>query len=477
MRRSVSLIPYLLLIAVACTAIAAEPNQDALPANLGTRKTGVDWPTFLGPTGDGKSPEKGILTKWRAGSAQQPGLKLVWSKPLGIGYDPPTISRGRLFQFDRFGDKARLYALNAETGAPLWKYEYATDYEDLYGYNNGPRCSPITDGSRVYAYGVEGMLVCVSADSSKEIWKVNTFKDFGVVQNFFGVGSAPMLEGDLLLVMVGGSPPASQRVPPGQLDRVEGNGSGIVAFDKHTGKVRYKITDELASYSSLKTATIAGRRWGFAFCRGGLVGFEPATGKVDFHYPWRDESLESVNASVPVVHDNQVFISETYGIGSSLLEVAPGTHKLLWKDDENKRAKAMQAHWNTPIYHDGYLYGCSGRHLSNADLRCIDWKTGKVQWKVPDLTRTSLTYIDGHFLCLAEDGTLRLFKADSEAYIEVASLPLVPKPAGPRSVGEGSTAAEVDRDPFWAAPVVSHGLMYVRGGGKLYCYELIPEKK
>ena len=45
-----------------------------------------------------------------------------------------------------------------------------------------------------------------------------------------------------------------------------------------TGKIRYKITDELASYSSMKTATIGKRRWGFAFCRGGLVGFEPATG-------------------------------------------------------------------------------------------------------------------------------------------------------------------------------------------------------
>lgn len=477
MRRSLAFLVLLTLSLPSLLSSAAEPKQESLPADLGTRKAGVDWPSFLGPNGDGTSPEKGIRTKWRAASPEDSGLKLVWSKPLGIGYDPPTISRGRLFQFDRFGGKARLYALNAETGAPLWKYEYATDYEDLYGYNNGPRCSPIVDGNRVYAYGVEGMLFCVSANEGKEIWKVDTFKDFGVVQNFFGVGSTPVIEGDLLVVMVGGSPPESQRVAPGQLDRVVGNGSGIVAFDKLTGKVRYKITDELASYSSMKTATIGKRRWGFAFCRGGLVGFEPATGKVDFHYPWRAENIESVNASVPVVHDNQVFISETYGPGSSLLEVAPGTHKVLWKDDENKRAKAMQAHWNTPVYHDGYLYGCSGRHLSNAELRCIDWKTGKVQWKIPDLTRTSLTYVDGHFLCLAEDGILRLFKADPSAYVEVASLSLIPKPAGPRIGGDGSTAAEVDRDPFWAAPVVSHGLMYVRGGGKLFCYELITEKK
>jgi len=42
-----------------------------------------------------------------------------------------------------------------------------------------------------------------------------------------------------------------------------------------------------------------------------LIGFEPSTGKVDFHYPWRAKKLESVNASVPVVVGDEVFISET----------------------------------------------------------------------------------------------------------------------------------------------------------------------
>ncbi len=35
--------------------------------NLWTRTKGVDWPTFLGPTGDGKSSETGILTDWSGG--------------------------------------------------------------------------------------------------------------------------------------------------------------------------------------------------------------------------------------------------------------------------------------------------------------------------------------------------------------------------------------------------------------------------
>jgi len=466
------------------TAVAADPPQvlpetpnaqlsstaaDAADVpSLWTRKDGVDWPVFLGPSGNSKSPETGILKEWPAD-----GPRLIWHKRLGTSYGAPTLSRGRLFQFDRFGDKARLYCLAAETGAPLWQYEYDTEYEDMYGYNNGPRCSPVIDGDRVYAYGVDGVLLCCRVTNGELLWRVDTAKEFGVVQNFFGVGSTPVVEGDLLIAMVGGSPPESQSVGRGALDRVVPNGSGIVAFDKLTGKVKYKVADELASYASLKLATIDGRRWCFAFARGGLVGFEPASGKLDFHYPWRDKGLESVNASMPVVAGNQVFISETYGPGSSLLSVAPGKGEVVWRDDERKRDRAMQTHWNTPIYLDGYLYGSSGRHEYNAELRCIDWATGKVQWSQPGMARTSLFWIDGHFLCLGEMGQLWLLKANPRKYEEVAMIDYSDAERGRRLIGE---ERPILIPPCWAAPVVSHGLVYLRGNNRLICLDLIPEK-
>ena len=96
---------------------SAEPaSGDAQPANLWSRTTGSDWEHFLGPTRDNKSAEKGLLTNW-----PKAGPRIVWKKPLGEGYGGPTISRGRLFQFDRFGDQARIYALHAESGKELCK--------------------------------------------------------------------------------------------------------------------------------------------------------------------------------------------------------------------------------------------------------------------------------------------------------------------------------------------------------------------
>ena len=134
--------------------------------------------------------------------------------------------RGRFFQFDRDGDQARLTCLDARTGKLLWKFEYPTDYEDRVGYNNGPRSSPVIDDDRVYLFGAEGMLHCVRADDGKLLWKVDTAKQFGVVQNFFGVGSTPVVYGDLLLVMVGGSPAESQDAGRFDMDRVQGQRHG-----------------------------------------------------------------------------------------------------------------------------------------------------------------------------------------------------------------------------------------------------------
>ena len=52
-----------------------------------------------------------------------------------------------------------------------------------------------------------------------------------------------------------------------------------------------------------------------------LGACDPATGEVDFQFPWRATKLESVNASSPVVVGDEVFVSEAYGPGSALLKL------------------------------------------------------------------------------------------------------------------------------------------------------------
>jgi outer membrane protein assembly factor BamB len=431
----------------------------AFVAVAAARLRGADWPCFLGPGGDGASSETRILKAWG-----HDGPAVVWHCKLGTSYGIGTVAQGRFFQFDRYADQARLTCLDARTGEFRWKFEYPTDYEDRVGYNNGPRSSPVVDDGRVYLYGAEGMLHCVRADDGRLLWKVDTVRKFGVVQNFFGVGSTPVVYGDLLLVMVGGSPAESQDAGRFEMNRVKSNGTALVAFDKRTGAVKYAAGNELASYATPRLARIGGRDWCFLFARGGLVALDPGTGRVAFHYPWRARLHDSVNASTPVVLGDEVFISEAYGPGSSLLRVEAGGFRVVWHDPDS-RDKAMQCHWNTPICREGFLYGCSGRHSGSAELRAIEWQTGRVAWRQPGLGLVSLLYVDGHFICLAEDGTLRLIKATPERYLEVAKAVVRAKPDGPALI----------KPPAWAAPILAHGLLYVRGDDRLVCLRLIAD--
>jgi outer membrane protein assembly factor BamB len=426
---------FFALLLVGCQkppAVEETPKPDAAK-RVNASRPGSDWPRLLGPNGDGSSPEKGILTAW-----PKEGLKKLWDCKLGLGYAPPVVAAGKLYHFDRFGDNCRLTCRNAENGELIWKYESATEYEDMYGYEPGPRAGAIVDGETVYAIGPDGMLVAVN-NEGKELWKVDTRKTYRFHQNFFGVGSVPLVVGDLLIVAVGGSPKGPR---PFDLRDAKGDGSAIVAFDKKTGVEKYKLSDELASYSS--------------------PVLTESTGKQRFYQPWRAKVLESVNAANPVISGNTILVTECYGAGAIALEVNEDfTLKVLWSDKEADRGdQALMSHWSTPVLQGKYVYGCSGRHTPEGDIRCVELATGKVMWKESMKSRITFTKIDGHILAYTEEGSLLLFKPNPEKFEKVA---------------EWKQIADMEY-PSWAPPVVSRGLLYLRGKDKLACYELIPGK-
>ena len=88
--------------------------------------------------------------------------------------------------------------------------------------------------------------------------------------------------------------------------------------------------------------------------------------------------------------------------------------------------------------YDGYLYGSSGYHTPEADLRCVEWKTGKVMWSEPNMGRSSLLLVDGTLICLSEDGTLRILRPNPQKYEELAKWEY--------GVGEGEDPAITRHD-------------------------------
>lgn len=432
------------------------------PASLVPDAMSHDWESFLGPTHNAISSETKLVKSWPT-----TGPPLIWEMNSGSGYSSPAISKGYLVYFHRLGNREVVECLEAETGRRFWQFSYHTDYEDRYGYNNGPRATPVIADGRVYTYGASGQLHCLKLDTGQLYWKRDLLREFGVPQDFFGATATPLIEGSYLIITLG-----------------KPDGPTVIALEKNTGKLAWGAGTQWGpSYASPVSATIHGKRRVFIFAggesrppTGGLIVLDPEDGSVDFTFPWRSRSYESVNASSPVVIGDNVFLSASYRTGSILLRISPDfTPSVVWK------TKEVGLHWNTAVHKDGYLYAYDGRNESDASIVCLDLKTGKVAWrKTPewneivtyhDAQRTfnvgtlrgSLLWADGFFVALGELGHLLSLELTPMGYKEIARSWLF-------------SARQT-----WNLPVLSHGLLYVtqnkhsifdRTPPRLLCYDL-----
>ncbi len=447
-------------------------------------RPGEDWPCFLGPRHTGISGETGLLAKW-----PKDGPPKLWDREVGTGYSAPSVMGNRLVIHHRLKDEEIVECLRADTGESLWTHSEPSQFQDPYGYNNGPRCSPVLTADRCYTLGAEGMLLCVSLVDGTPIWKRELRKEYKIPDGFFGVGSSPLLEGDKLLVMVGGQPDSGVVAFDAATGKPLWNNVGKSTWDKSqtgwAGEPEYEWTgDEMVvSYSSPICESIHGQRHLLCLMRQGLVSLDPATGQERFHYWFRPRVHESVNAAQPVVIDNKVMVTAAYRLGAAMLDVKPDgkTFDVAWKSPIN-----MLAHWSTPIAHDGVIYGFSGRHENEGAFRCLQAETGKVLWETPGTSEEGLKALkqradgrainaetnevvpwplygraakimaDGKFIVLAErGGMLSLVNVDKTKYEEVSrcEIPLM-------------------HYPSWTAPVLSRGRLYLRCEDRLLCLDI-----
>jgi outer membrane protein assembly factor BamB len=240
------------------------------------------------------------------------------------------------------------------------------------------------------------------------------------------------------------------------------------AFDSATGKVLWQAKHEWgASYASAIPATLHGKECVLIFAggesrppTGGLLCLDAATGAVLNATPHRASIAESVNASSPVVVGNRIFVTESYGSGGTMVEIAPDfSAKTAW------HAAKFGAWFMTPIVKDGCLVGCDGQSARLAELVAYDVATGKEQWR-DDLGgkfgKMSVLAADGAVLVLGEFGDL--------AWVEVS-----------RAGVKVQQRAKLFHAPeTWALPPLSKGLLYVCQNEKsqdgkparVICYDL-----
>lgn len=342
----------------------------------------------------------------------------------------------------------------------LLKVDYPVKVGQSYGTTDAPRSSPVIDppSGLVFTLGINSRLQAIDLKIGNIIWQKNLTESLGEAPFFFGRGSGPFVHGDHLIVNAGAP------------------GACVVAFDKQTGEVAWKTPhDWTASYASPIVAKIHGKERILVFAggmgdppQGGLLCIDPKNGKLDDAFPWRSTMFASVNAASPLLAGpNRVFLTEGYERGGVMVGIDSKLRlSALWE------APGFASQFQTPIYHEGFLYGFSGSSTAGAELVCYDATDGKQQWRegfdglsIPfqnrdlkvQLGRASLLQVDGKFLCLGAQGTLLWLDLSPESAKIISKCQLFHSPE------------------TWAPPALSRGLLYVSQNGpqaKLICYDL-----
>jgi outer membrane protein assembly factor BamB len=396
-----------------------------LALGAGAALSAQDWPQILGPGRNGIYTGPPILSSFPRG-----GPPALWTRDVGAGFAGPAVAGGRLVLFHRVNNRETVEAMDAVTGKTVWSFDYPTAYRDDFGFDEGPRAVPVIAGGRVFTHGADGMLHGLDMTNGRKLWGIDTRRAFQAPKGYFGVASAPVVDRDRVLVNVGGK------------------AGGIVAFDAGTGKTLWTATADEASYSAPVVAEIAGQHTAVFFTRTGLVALDPENGAVRYQYRWRARMAASVNAALPIVVKDQIFLSSSYGTGAVLLQVAGNAVTPVWSGDES-----MSNHYATSVYRDGYLYGFEGRQEFGQSLRCVELATGKVMWNVDGFGAGTLMIAGDTLVITRESGELALAPVSPKAFEPAARAPVI---------------AGVVR----AYPALADGRYYVRNDRQLKAFDL-----
>ena len=412
-----------------------------------------DWPQWRGVDRDGNWTDTGIVEQF-----PDTGLKVIWRVSTGGGFAGPAVASGRVFVLDyeetpgsrTMDGTERLLALDEETGAVLWSQKWPAAYRNIsWKFANGPRTPPTVDGDRVYVLGAAGMLSCLNTETGEIIWQLDTGTEYGTTVPVYGISNAPLVEGDLLIAVVGGYPDAK-----------------IVAFDKITGQEAWRaleMTSE-AGYSSPIVINAGGARQLILWHPTALTSLNPETGEIY----WEQEFvLDNGMAITTPVRSGQYLSVSHFRNGSMMMALNSDrpAARMLWKGQSRSElphlTDGLHSIISTPIIIGDYLYGVG----SYGELRAIDATNGERLWQsdamnAQDRFGTAYFVRNGDRYFVTNDtGELIIARFTPDGYEEIDRTPLLEPTLRTRG---GASGRWNDRTVLWAHPAFANRHIVVR---------------
>lgn len=416
------------------------------PRNAGAE----DWPQWRGPDRDGVWRETGIIEAFAG-----PKLDHVWRAEIANGYAGPTVADGRVYVSDHVTEPEameRVHCFDAATGEPQWLYSYPCVYQRL-GYPDGPRAAISIAEGKAYVVGAMGHFHCLDAATGEVIWSKEPGADFEVDVPMWGMASAPLVEGGLVIVQIGVKPDGC-----------------VMAFDAQSGAERWRTLSDDTSYSAPILIERAGERMLLCWTGEHLVAIAPTSGEIF----WQVETPPTqmvISVPTPVVAGNHLFITNFYD-GSALFQLSEDGRSIrpVWarRGENERKTDALHSTISTPLMRDGYIYGVD----SYGEFRCLDAATGDRLWEdstlVPKARWATVHFVqNGNKTWMFNDqGELVIGELSPGGYREISRAKLIDPTLGQLDRGNGVT---------WAHPAFANKHVFARSDTELVCANLAVE--
>lgn len=422
-----------------------------------------DWPQWMGPQRDGVWRETGIIEKFSTN-----GPPVRWRTAVNRGYCGPAVVGDRLYMLDREqgkpserkpGERAlptipgneRVLCLDARSGAKIWERTYECAYR--IAYPSGPRATPVVAGGRVFTLGAMGDLLCLDARDGKVIWERHFLKEFTDEPPVWGYAAHPLLDGDRLICLVGGS------------------NSAVVAFHKDTGKEMWRALEAREiGYAPPVIYTVGGQRQLIIWHPDGVAGLAPDTGKILWTHPYPvggKPQRPEVTIATPRLTGTKLFLTSFYQ-GSLLLDIGGAEPGVVWNRRSKRKSEfeeGLHTTMCTPVIREGHIYGVCGF----GELRCLDLATGDRKWETFAATEGKQSIFGQVFMIEQGDrcwlwndqGELILARLKPQGFDELSRAKLLPTSEHTRG-----------RDILWCPPAFANRSVYMHNGKELICVSL-----
>ena len=384
----------------------------------------ADFPQAFGPNRDARLDGPALDPDWKKNPPQ-----VIWRENVGAAWSGFAIVGDRAFTMEQHGEEELVTCRDLFTGRLQWSTANSGHYSTSIA-GEGPRTTPTVQGNRVFTLGATGTLRCLDLETGKAIWTRELTKD-AVIQTraaedapaseqtkrgaddaaehraetggavpMWGFASSPLLHDGKVIVSAGGK-----------------DGKSLLAYDAATGAPVWKAGSRPINYSSPFFLTLAGSPQIVMFNTEAITAHDPSTGEVLWEHPW-GKGMPHVARPIPV-SANRVLFSSGYGVGSALLEIAPGADGTLAAREVWKTIR-FQAKFSNPVERGGFVYG-----VSDGIFACLDLQDGKVRWKDGRHGHGQGLLVGAHYLQMAElTGELILLHPTPEAANELARFPI-----------------------------------------------------